>query len=217
MCFTLLASYVIESYEPQFVHFIQTEMQQDLAHDLSHVYRVVKTAKSLCASEGGEIGVVLPAAYLHDCFSFPKNHPDRATSSQVAADKALVFLRDIGYPSEYLQAIGHAIVAHSFSANVKPQSLEAKIVQDADRLDALGAIGISRCLQVSTSLAVPLYHTEDPFCKNRVANDRRYAVDHFYVKLLKLADSMNTKSAKIEADKRTAFMTSYLTQLRDEI
>lgn len=208
---------MVETYEKQFCEFIELEMQQDLAHDLNHVLRVVKTAKQLCKLEGAKLEVVLPAAYLHDCFSFAKNHPDRASSSKVAADKALTYLGEIGYPQEYFSQISHAIVAHSFSANVKPETLEAQIVQDADRLDALGAIGIARCLQVSTNLGVSLYHSADPFARHRELNDKLHSVDHFYVKLLKLKDSMNTPSAKEEAERRTAFMQTYLKQLDSEI
>lgn len=208
---------MVEHYERQFISFINAEMEQDLAHGLNHVLRVVKTAKSLCAIEGAKLEVVLPAAYLHDCFSFPKDHPDRARSSFIASEKALDFLAAIDYPLEYHSDIGHAIVAHSFSANVYPQTIEAQIVQDADRLDALGAIGTARCLQVSTGLGVGLYDPEDPFCEARAPNDRVNTVDHFYTKLLNIAEIMNTKSAKEEADKRTAFMKQYLAQLGAEI
>ncbi|MCT8986695.1 HD domain-containing protein [Shewanella phaeophyticola] len=208
---------MIEMYETHFIGFINAEMQQDLAHDLNHVSRVVNTAKTLCLSESADLAVVIPAAYLHDCFSFAKNHPDRAQSSIYAADKAIAFLESINYPTQFLPAIHHAIVAHSFSANVAPQSVEAKVVQDADRLDALGAIGIARCLQVSTSLGVSLYHLDDPFCINRQANDRLFAIDHFFTKLFKLADTMHTESAKIEASKRIKYMKSFLAQLSTEI
>lgn len=208
---------MLEHFEPQFSKFIESQMQQDLAHDLNHVQRVVKTARRLCESERAKLEVVLPAAYLHDCFSFPKNHPDRANSSRIAAQKALKFLEEIGYPSLYFAAINHAIVAHSFSANIRPETLEAQIVQDADRLDALGAIGIARCLQVSASLGVSLYHATDPFAQNRELNDKLSSLDHFYVKLLRLKDTMHTSSAKLEAEQRTAFMEAYLNQLRTEI
>lgn len=208
---------MIEMHETQIIAFINKQMQQDLAHDLNHVYRVVNTAQALCLSEGAMVEVVLPAAYLHDCFSFAKNHPDRAQSSRYAADKAIAFLQSIDYATQFLPAIHHAIVAHSFSANVAPQSVEAQIVQDADRLDALGAIGIARCLQVSTSLGVSLYDVDDPFCINRQANDRLFAIDHFYTKLFKLADTMHTPSAKIEASKRIEYMKSFLAQLNTEI
>lgn len=208
---------MVENYEAQFLSFIETEMTQDLAHDLNHVFRVVKTAKRLSEIEGACLEVVLPAAYLHDCFSFPKNHPDRAQSSLVASETALDFLVSINYPSMYYDGIKHAIIAHSFSANVNPMTIEAKVVQDADRLDALGAIGIARCIQVSTSLDVGLYDSEDPFCTVREPNDRQSAIDHFQSKLFKIAETMNTVSAKKEANKRTRFMKQYLAQLGNEI
>ncbi len=207
----------MEQFEAQLLRFINQEMQQDLAHDINHVLRVVKTAKRLCQQEHAKAEVVLPAAYLHDCFSFAKNHPQRSTSSLIAADKAIKFLSSIGYPNEHFAEIHHAIVAHSFSAAVPPETLEAQVVQDADRLDALGAIGIARCLQVSASLGVGLYDSNDPFCHIRKPNDRNFTIDHFYIKLLKLADSMQTASAKVEAKKRTKYMQAFLQQLESEV
>ncbi|MGI2173400.1 HD domain-containing protein [Shewanella ulleungensis] len=208
---------MIENVEDQLIEFIKIEMQQDLAHDINHVFRVVNIAKELCLCEGANMEIVLPAAYLHDCFSFAKNHPDRAQSSLYAADKAITFLASIYYPVSLLPAIHHAIVAHSYSANVEPKSVEAQIVQDADRLDALGAIGIARCIQVSTRLGVNLYCNDDPLCQFRQPDDTQYALDHFKTKLFSLAESMHTQSAKIEAKKRTEFMKIYLAQLNNEI
>ncbi|WP_163392921.1 HD domain-containing protein [Enterovibrio norvegicus] len=203
--------------EAAFLAFIEQEMTQDLAHDLQHVLRVVKTAKQLCKEEGGIPEIVIPAAYLHDCFSFGKGHPKRRQSSLHAADKAQAFLENIGYPKQYLTGIHHAIVAHSFSANVETSTLEAKIVQDADRLDALGAIGIARCLQVSVTLNRPLYSPDDPFCETREPDDGEFTLDHLYTKLLKLENTMKTAAAQKEAKRRTVFMQSYLAQLAEEI
>ncbi len=204
-------------FEPQLIEFISQEMTQDPAHDLNHVFRVVKTAKRLCDEENAQLEVVLPAAYLHDCFSFAKNHPQRKQSSTIAADKAVEFLRSIHYPRQWLDAIHHAIVTHSFSAGITPQTLEAKIVQDADRLDALGAIGIARCLQVSTSMGAGLYDAQDPWAQQRELDDKRFTIDHFETKLLRLAETMHTASAKTEATKRSDFMREYLEQLYLEI
>ncbi|WP_419153427.1 HD domain-containing protein [Vibrio maritimus] len=206
-----------EDYEEAMINFIAQEMNQDLAHDMNHVFRVVKTAKQLCRAEGAMLEVVLPAAYLHDCFSFPKNHPERSKSSAIAADKALSFLEGLGYPSEYFDAIHHSILAHSYSANITPKTLEAKVVQDADRLDALGAIGIARCLQVSTQLGVTLYSAEDPFCEKRHPEDQKYSIDHYHTKLFRLPGMMQTASAREEAERRVEYMRSFLAQLRHEI
>jgi len=163
------------------------------------------------------MAVVLPAAWLHDCVAVAKNHPDRAKASTMAADKALSFLSSINYPEQYFAAIHHAIVAHSFSANIAVQSVEAQIVQDADRMDALGAIGVSRCMKVGGSIGRYLYHKDDPFCLHREPDDTKYTLDHFFIKLLHIAQSMNTPSAKDEAKRRTEYMLAFLEQLKSEI
>ncbi|HHK8565591.1 TPA: HD domain-containing protein [Vibrio parahaemolyticus] len=207
----------LSQFEPLFLEFMQQEMQIDAAHDIEHVKRVVKTAKQLCDEENADIAIVLPAAYLHDCFTYPKDHPNRKQSSAIAAKKAIAYLESIQYPQHYHDAIAHAIEAHSFSANIRPNTLEAQIVQDADRLDALGAIGVTRCIQVSTHFNAQLYNDNDMFAKERELNDKQFTVDHFQTKLFKIVDTMNTESAKLEANKRKAFMQTYLKQLYDEV
>lgn len=162
---------LLSQIESQFLEFMQQEMQVDAAHDISHVQRVVNTAKKLAMEEGADLSIVLPAAYLHDCFTYPKDHPNRKQSSIIAAKKAVAFLESIDYPQQYHDAIAHAIEAHSFSANIRPNTLEAKVVQDADRLDALGAIGVTRCIQVSTEFDAQLYDDKDIFAQQRELDD----------------------------------------------
>ncbi|MDF4360391.1 HD domain-containing protein, partial [Vibrio parahaemolyticus] len=88
----------LSQFEPLFLEFMQQEMQVDAAHDIEHVKRVVKTAKQLCDEENADIAIVLPAAYLHDCFTYPKDHPNRKQSSAIAAKKAIAYLESIQYP-----------------------------------------------------------------------------------------------------------------------
>ncbi|NNN78048.1 MULTISPECIES: HD domain-containing protein [Vibrio] len=208
---------LLSQIESQFLEFMQQEMQVDAAHDISHVQRVVNTAKKLAIEEGADLSIVLPAAYLHDCFTYPKDHPNRKQSSIIAAKKAVAFLESIDYPQQYHDAIAHAIEAHSFSANIRPNTLEAKVVQDADRLDALGAIGITRCIQVSTEFDAQLYDDKDIFAQQRELDDKQFTLDHFQTKLFKIAETMNTESARREAQKRKAFMQAYIEQLHDEV
>lgn len=208
----------LSQFEPLFLEFMQQEMQVDAAHDIEHVKtRGQKQRKQLCDEENADIAIVLPAAYLHDCFTYPKDHPNRKQSSAIAAKKAIAYLESIQYPQHYHDAIAHAIEAHSFSANIRPNTLEAQIVQDADRLDALGAIGVTRCIQVSTHFNAQLYNDNDMFAKERELNDKQFTVDHFQTKLFKIVDTMNTESARLEANKRKAFMQTYLKQLHDEV
>lgn len=207
----------LAKYEAQFYAFLDTQKHADVAHDLAHIQRVVKVARQLACEEQADLAVVIPAAYLHDCVSLPKDHAQRHLASTLAGDKAVAFLSSIAYPEKYYDAIHHAIRAHSFSAMIDPQSLEAKIVQDADRLDALGAIGIARCMQVSGALNRTLYASDDPFCEERKPDDARYSIDHFYNKLFQIADSLNTPSARLEGRRREKIMRTFLEQLALEI
>jgi uncharacterized protein len=188
----------------------------DPSHDVLHIRRVVATALKLSREEGADPMVVLPAAYFHDFVNVPKADPRRAQASALSAEAGLRYLRDVGYPAQYLSAIGHAIEAHSFSANIACETVEAMVVQDADRLDSLGAIGIARCVTTSALMARPYYHEHDFFGENRPLDDKNYAVDHFYVKLFRIAETLQTTSARAEGERRVAFMKEYLRQLRSE-
>ncbi|MEK2690769.1 HD domain-containing protein [Bdellovibrio sp. GT3] len=189
----------------------------DPAHDFLHIQRVVNTAKSLCETEHGQWEVVMPAAFFHDFINVPKNDPRRAYASALSAEATLEYLKSIGYPEQYFNDIRHAIEAHSYSANIKPITLEAKIVQDADRLDSLGAIGIARCFATSSQMSRPFYSEEDPWAEQRDLDDKNYGIDHFYQKLFKLIDHLNTDTAKKEAQHRVTFIKEYLAQIKREI
>ena len=196
---------------------VQQRMKNDPAHDFNHVMRVYKNAQKLCKKEKANEKLVLSAVLLHDIISYPKSDPRSKFSSIKSAQEAKKILNNLDYSSKELRIISDAIRDHSFSRGEIPQTLEGKILQDADRLDALGAIGISRVFAVGGSEKRPFYNKKDPFCKNRTPNDKNWSLDHFYQKLLKLESSMNTKSAKIEAKKRTRIMKAFLSELKKEI
>jgi uncharacterized protein len=192
-------------------------MAADPAHDITHVQRVVQNTIQLTMTENGNAAVSVPAAWLHDCVSVAKDSPLRKQASKLAAREAIRFLESVNYPPGLLAQIYHAIEAHSFSANIPTETLEASIVQDADRLEAVGAIGIARCLLTGGSMGTPLYEPTDPFAENRDLDDRRYTLDHFYCKLLGLVDTMKTEAGKAEAVKRTDYIKAFLKQLGSEI
>jgi uncharacterized protein len=205
------------SWEAQFAQFIRHGAPADAAHDLEHIRRVVTNARMLAAQEHADLAVVLPAAWLHDCVNVAKDSPLRAQASLLAGRAALEFLETICYPAQHLPAIQHAIEAHSFSANITPQTREAQVVQDADRLDALGAIGLARCLMLSGATGRRLYDPLEPFPTVRPLDDQANAIDHFYTKLFQLADRMITAAGRAAAAKRTAFLHAFVEQLRGEI
>lgn len=188
----------------------------DPSHDFLHISRVVATSTKLAAEEGADLNIIIPAAYFHDFVNMPKNDPRRKEASRLSAAAAVEYLRGIGYPEKYFPAIAHAIEAHSFSANIKAETLEAKIVQDADRLDALGAIGAARCFTVGAMLGRPYYDAADMLAEQRAPDDGIYTIDHFFVKLFRIAETLQTKSARAEGARRVAFMKQFLQQMKSE-
>jgi uncharacterized protein len=189
----------------------------DASHDFLHVQRVVNTAKALSLKEGAKLEVVIPSAYLHDIVYIPKNDPRRKESSRISAKASIEFLKEINYPHHLFDEIHHAIESHSFSANIQALTLEAKIVQDADRLDGIGAIGIMRCFSLGGHFNRPFYNSNDPFSISRIPNDQNCSLDHFFVKLLKVPDMLQTTSGREEGKKRLLFMKDFLNHLNDEL
>ncbi|MEE4217088.1 MAG: HD domain-containing protein [Xanthomonadales bacterium] len=206
-----------ERLQAQCFEFIARTAPADAAHDLSHIKRVVKTALYLTDIEQANIDVTLPAACLHDCVSVSKDSPLRSQASRLAADAAVEFLARMDYPGTLLPDIAHAIEAHSYSAAIPCKTLEARVVQDADRMDALGMIGIARCFVVGGKFNLPLFNPEDPFCENREPDETSWVIDHFYTKLFKLPDTMQTEAGRHEARRRARLMRQFLENLRQEI
>lgn len=149
--------------------------------------------------------------------NLPKNDPGRANASTLSAQAARPILRTLGFNEAEIEATAHAIAAHSFSAGIAPVTLEAKAVQDADRLEALGAIGLARVFVVAGQLGRALFHGDDPFAQHRPLDDARYAVDHFAVKLLRLPATMQTEAGKRLALERAAVMRDFLRSLAAEL
>jgi uncharacterized protein len=192
-------------------------LSNDSAHDFEHIMRVYNNAKKICKTENANEKLVLSAVLLHDIVSYPKSDRRSHLSSVHSSQKSKKILQKYGFSSSEIQIISDAIRDHSFSQNRIPRTLEGKILQDADRLDALGAIGIARAFAVGGSENRQFYNLDDPFCKIRNPDDKVWTLDHFYKKLLNLESLMNTKSGKIEAKKRTKVLQYFLKQLKNEI
>ncbi|MDH3279372.1 MAG: HD domain-containing protein [Nitrosopumilus sp.] len=196
---------------------VKKRIENDSAHDFNHILRVYNNAQKICKKEKANEKLVLSAALLHDLVSYPKSDKRSKTSSIESAKKSKNILKKYDFSNEEITIIFNAISEHSFSQNKIPTSIEGKILQDADRLDALGAIGIARVFATGGSLKRPFYNHDDPFCKQRIPDDKIWTIDHFFKKLLKLESLMNTKFGKIEAKKRTVVLKDFLKQLKQEI
>lgn len=195
-----------------------THMRADPGHDLAHLDRVWQSAQQIARTEtGASMRVLLAACYLHDLVNLPKSSPERSRASGLSADKAMPLLAELGFDDTEAAATHHAIAAHSFSAGIPPRTVEAAIVRDADRLDALGAMGLARWFGVSADMGSALYHPDDPYAQDRDLDDRRFALDHWRTKLVHLQDDMLTERGRVLARERTAVMQRYLRALADEI
>lgn len=191
----------------------------DGSHDVHHARRVLLNAKEIAerGSAPADMHVLTAAAYLHDLVNVPKNSPDRSRASSLSAEAAEPILESLDFNAEEITATQHAIAAHSFSANIPPESTEAKILQDADRMESLGALGIARTFYTAGRLSSRLFDGDDPFGADRELNDSRFAIDHFKMKLLGLAETMQTEAGKRVAVERTHSMRRFLDDLAAEI
>ena len=139
----------LDQWEKRFIAWYNSQGRlTDGSHDLGHFQRVWRLAREINREEyePADRMILLAAAYFHDLVSLPKNHPDRKDASRMSADRAVLLLKEQweDFPGGKLEGVRHAIHAHSFTAQVTPTTAEAKILQDADRLEALGAIGLAR-------------------------------------------------------------------------
>jgi len=185
----------------------------DPAHDFEHVMRVYRNAERILKNENGNKKLILSAVLLHDIIKI-KNRKDSALKSAKLSEK---ILKENHFLDDEIIIISNAINEHSFSKGKIPSTIEGKILQDADRLDAIGAIGLARVFSFSGTNNRPFYDTKDPFSKNRPTNDNKWALDHFYEKLLRLEQKMNTRTGKSIAKKRTKFLKFFLKELKNEI
>jgi uncharacterized protein len=176
--------------------------QTDGAHDAAHLVRVWRNARAIQLQEGGDLEILAAAVLLHDCVEVTKDSPLRSQASRLAAVQATTLLNALGWHTERTAWVASAIESHSYSAGIAPTTLEACILQDADRLDAIGFTGIARCFYTAGRMGSSLYEASDPRAEQRVLNDAAFALDHFPAKLLKLAEGFRTPTGRLLAAQR---------------
>ncbi len=192
---------------------------EDGAHDLSHIVRVWRNAKLIHRDEGGDLEALAAAVLLHDCVQVAKDSPLRSKASLLAAKEARVRLEALAWEPSRIDIVVSAIESHSFSAGVAPTSIEGRILQDADRLDAIGVSGIARCFYTAGRLGSRLYDLADPEGKARPLDDTRNALDHFPKKLLTLEGSFRTRKgqelAKVRHRRLDEFYRAMLSEVQE--
>jgi uncharacterized protein len=189
----------------------------DGAHDANHLERVWRNAQAILLDhpEADRL-VVLAACCLHDLVNLPKNDPARHLASTRSAELARRELDALGFPRARLDAVAHAIAAHSFSAGIEARTLEARIVQDADRLDGLGAVGLARMFYTAGRMGSRLAHGSDPLATARALDDTAYSLDHIPAKLAKLPGMMRTEAGRRLGEARLALLEQFRTTFAAE-
>lgn len=190
-------------------------------HDFDHILRVLAMAERLAEEEGADLDVVRAAVLLHDIARLDEDSAKEAQldHAEMAAEHARKFLRERGASDEFAERVAEAIASHRFRGIKQPISLEAKILFDADKLDALGAIGIARAYSIGGRLNQKLYAEPD---SDAVATRAQHNANHtpvaeFAIKLSKLRDRMYTRTARRIAEERHVFMAQFFEQLGAEV
>jgi len=188
----------------------------DPTHDLAHALRVAEWTLRL-AEPGVDAREAVAAALLHDAVNPPKDSPERALASERSAEFARGRLAGLGFAPEAIERVADAIRDHSFSRAAVPASALGRALQDADRLEALGAIGLLRCVSTGVRMGGAWFDPEDPWAERRPLDDRRWSVDHFSTKLLRLPETMRTPAGRAEAERRAEFLRLFLSRLSEDL
>jgi uncharacterized protein len=197
--------------------FARARSSTDPGHDLAHCLRVAQWAVTLGAPLGVAAREAVAAALLHDIVNVPKDHPDRAKASTFSADFAREHLPAFGFDPDSIARIAGAIRDHSFSRGATPETALGDALQDADRLEALGVIGLFRCVSTGVLMGARYFHDADPWAEARPLDDRAFSIDHFAVKLLRLPATMRTPAGRAEAERRAAYLRHTLDELAHEL
>nr|WP_303716440.1 HD domain-containing protein [Methanoculleus marisnigri] len=179
---------------------VRTALRGSGAHGFDHTLRVVRLCEEIGAREGADMAILIPAALFHD-IARPLEEETGVPHEEEGARMAESYLRSVRYPEDRIVGIVHAIRAHRYSSGIAPETLEGRILSDADNLDAMGAVGIARTFMQAGE-------------QGRGIAD---ATAHFHEKLLNLKDRMYTESARNIAEKRHAFLVAFIETLDGEM
>jgi uncharacterized protein len=191
-------------------------MDDDPGHDLSHCLRVALWTLEIGGADiDWREGIA--AALLHDVVNVPKDSPDRHRASELCAAVARRELPRFGFDADAVARIADAVRDHSFSRGAVPESPLGASLQDADRLEALGVIGLFRCISTGVRMGARYFHDTDPFAAARALDDRAFSIDHFAAKLFGLPKTMITARGRAEAQRRSEVLERALSDLSIEL
>lgn len=190
----------------------------DPSHDGNHVQRVLNMAVKIAQKENADMEVIIPAAIFHDAIIYQKNDE----RSKFATEKSSEFAKEVlegikDFPKHKIPHIMMCILECSYSKGIKPSTLESKILQDADRLEATGAISLMRTFSSGGQMGLPFYNPEDPFRENSDPLNTEFSLDLLYRRLFLVTEGMHTETARTIAQRRHEFLKVFEDELRIEL
>lgn len=218
-----VSSFVTPRHAALWAKVLARTEAQDLAHDADHVWRVYAWAVTLARAEGHDVEACGAAALVHDLVNIPKESRDRPLGGELSAVAGRELLEEAGYETDVVACCVEAVRTSSWSRGLAPTGPVGAVLQDADRLDAIGAVGIARnfaCAQAMSSRGAPgrFYDPADPFGEgDRPLDDVAHALDHWFLKLLRLREGFHTETARAEAERRHGFLRAFVAELRAEL
>lgn len=190
----------------------------DPSHDGGHVQRVLNIAIKIAETEHADMEVIIPAAIFHDSFIYQKNDERNKFATEKSSEFAKEVLEEIiDFPKHKIPHVVMCILECSYSKGIFPSTLESKILQDADRLEATGAISIMRTFSSGGQMGLPFYNPEDPFRENSDPLNTEFSLDLLYRRLFLVTAGMNTETARIMAQRRHEFLKVFENELRVEL
>ncbi|OJX48178.1 MAG: hypothetical protein BGO78_12970 [Chloroflexi bacterium 44-23] len=196
--------------------------QQDPVHGFDHIQRVYQMAERLARAEGADLEIVRAAALLHDSQGSDPNSGERLSHHEASARFAKIVLSAEGWPEDRIQAVQHCIRGHRYRGGVEdlPQTIEAKVIFDADKLDVLGAIGVARTIGYAVQAGQPIYaQPSDQFLKSgqKIEGEPHSSYHEYLFKLRNVKERLFTDTALAIAQERDRFLTAFYEQLQAEI
>lgn len=202
---------------------VAAKLKNDPSHDINHIQRVLNMAIKIGEEDGADLEILIPATIFHDAIIYPKNDP----RSKRASDKSALFAKRVlrskilsygNYPADKIDQVMLCISECSFSKGIQGSTLESKILQDADKLEATGAISIMRTFTSGGLMNRGLYNPDDPFCQKELPSGvSQFSLDLFYQRLLRVKDLMHTKAAQKIAERRHLLLLNFIQELKLEL
>jgi len=187
----------------------------EAVHDFDHVLRVLALAERLAREEGADWEIVRTAALLHDV---ARGQADRMIHDHAQAGAQFARQLLAGHPPERVEAVAHAIAAHRFRGGTAPQTVEARVLHDADKLDAIGAIGVARAFAYGGHEGQRLWgEVAEGYVETRDTRREHTPVHEFQFKLRRIKDRLLTASGRALAEERHAFMVAFYERLDQEV